>query len=301
MSRPRTARRGSRPVLAADLGGTSLRAALVSPRGLVLASRSLPLPRPATPARVLRALGDAWSELIAASPRRPSAAGIALKGLVDSGTGVSLHVNGLPGWRRVPVAARLKARLGLPVLLDNDCRAAALGEAWLGAARGRRDFVFLIVGTGIGSGVVRDGRLVRGARGGAGEFGHTVVDASARAPACSCGGRGHWEALAAGPAFHRRAGRLGAERAARETGRWLGIGLYNLARALDCELVVLGGGLSALGPALLGPARRELARRLKPFGLKAPRLVRTRLAGRAGLLGAARLALLRGRRGFSAA
>lgn len=307
-------------VLASDLGGTNVRAALIDRSGRLTSLKGAPLPRPANPRTVLAALESAFLGLLRAPGPRPSAVSLSFKGLVDPARGLSRKINGFDGWSDVPVAARLKKKLGLPVLIENDARCAALGELWRGRARGRRDFVFVIVGTGIGTGLVRDGRLYRGPRGHAGEFGHMTIDDSNRDFRCACGHFGHWEGLAAGPSLGLRAERLlerghsGLERflerrggkadgafvtaalragvpAARkivaEAGRFLGLGLYNVARAEDPSLIVVGGGAAANGAAFLAPARRECARRLAAFDLPCPEIVASSLGDHAGLLGAA--------------
>lgn len=257
-----------------------------------------------------------------AGASRPRAVALAMKGLVDPERGFSNKVNDFKGWKDVPVVAALRRALRVPAYLENDAKCAALGEGWAGRARGVQDFVFVIVGTGIGTGIVQDGRLQRGAHGHAGELGHTVLDDSNRDFRCACGQYGDLEALAAGPSLGLRARRLikagdaglkrfldreprpvdgkfvgaafaagvpAARRILSETGRFLGAGLYNITRVLDPELIVLGGGAAGLGEALLGPARRECARRLQAFHLKAPRILRSALGDRAGLLGAASL------------
>lgn len=323
--RPRVRGPGPRAVLAADLGGTRLRTAVVDAAGRLHAPSSRELSRPSTAESVYAELREALARLQAAPEGRgASAASLSMKGLVDARAGVSRHIADFEGWVDVPLKRKLGRSLGLPVFLENDCRCAALGEGWLGAARGRRDFVFVIVGTGIGTGLVRDGRLARGATGSAGEFGHTTLVDGDRRFRCPCGAYGHWEALAAGPSLAARArrelaagrddlvrlkrawkgaadgafvaaalaaGSPSARRVVEETGRSLGAGLYNVIRAVDPGFIVVGGGLAALGEALLRPAREECRGRLSPFGLTPPPIVKSRLGDRAGLLGAARLAL----------
>lgn len=310
-------------VLAGDLGGTNFRGAIVDRSLRIRDLRSVRVPYPATPRAVLGMVNGVLQGLLRSGGPRPSAVCLSLKGLVDPERGLLKTVSDFTAWKDVPIAARVGA-LGLPVCIENDAKCAALGEGRAGRARGADDFVFVIVGTGIGTGIVSGGTLRRGARGHAGELGHWVVDASAREFRCACGQTGDLESLAAGPSLGLRAKRLiargdrglkaflrrrggpvdgrfvaaaleagvpAAARIVEEAGTWLGVGLYNMARAFDPSLIVIGGGVSNLGEALLAPARRECGRRLAAFRLPPPRILRSSLGDRAGLLGAATLVL----------
>lgn len=307
-------------VLAGDLGGTNFRAAVVDAGGRVHRIVSARIPAVATPRRVLSVMTGLFRQ--AGDGARPAAFTLSMKGLVDPARGLSNKVSDFRSWRNVPVVSELRRSLRLPGFLENDAKCAALGEGWVGRARGVRDYVFVIVGTGIGTGIVQGGKLSRGAHGHAGEMGHTVIDACSRDFRCACGQTGDLECLAAGPTIGLRARRLlargdkglkafarrrpgpvdglwvsaalkakvpTARSILRETGTWLGLGLYNLTRALDPELIVLGGGAASIGGPLIGPARRECARRLALFHLKPPRILASALGDRAGLLGAASL------------
>jgi glucokinase len=310
-------------VLAGDLGGTSFRGALVDRAGRLVQFRSIPVPSPATPRNVLAGVTSLFKELLRNAPGPVRNLGLSWKGLVVPDRGLSAHIGGFPGWVDVPVGPRLKSALGVRVAMENDARGAALGEGWLGQARGAKDYAFVIVGTGIGTGLVRGGKLHRGTYGRAGEFGHTVVDAHDRTFRCDCGEYGHWEALAAGPSIAKRvklelkrgapdlkayalkhpgspggswtadAARSGvatAKRILEETGRWLGLGLYNLVRVEDPKLIVLGGGATANAGVFLEAARHECASRLGAFHMEPPSILVTSLGDHAGLLGAASLA-----------
>ena len=218
------------------------------------------------------------------------AVGAGAAGLVDWPDG---HVRWAPNnsYRDLPLRAILSAETGLPAVVDNDANAAAWAEACLGAGAGRRDLLVLTVGTGIGAGLILGGRLYRGATGIGGEAGHVIVDPGG--PRCGCGSTGCLEALGSGGALSR-AGQEAAWRdpdgtlarlaggpgqvtgetvfqAARDddaialalfakAGYWLGVGIASLASLLDIELVVIGGGLSAAGDLLLGPARSAFER-----------------------------------------
>ena len=228
-------------------------------------------------------------------------------------------------WRDEPLRDGLQARLGVPVIVENDANAAAWAEWRFGAGRGEPRLVCVTLGTGIGGGIVIDGVVQRGRWGMAGEFGHMVVVPDGRR--CECGNRGCLEQYASGNVLGREARELArAEspvtvplmervkgdvsalvgplitQAARDgdavavelfgdVGRWLGIGLANLAAALDPGLFVIGGGVSDAGELLLAPARASFRRTLTGRGFRPePEIVKAALGPEAGLVGAADLA-----------
>jgi glucokinase len=248
--------------------------------------------------------------------------GVGLAGLVDD-DGVLRFGPNLPGIVAFPFAARLRERLGVPIVVDNDATTAMWAELQLGAARGAREAVLVTLGTGIGGGYVTGGRLQRGAHGFAGEPGHMVVDP--RGPLCPCGRRGCWERFASGSGLGRlardaaAAGRAGAvvdlaggdpeavrgehvtaaalagDRGAlailREFGWWVALGIANLVNVLDPEVVVVGGGLAEAGELLLSPVRERFAELvLAPEHRPPVRIAAAELGERAGAVGAALLA-----------
>ncbi|MBD3367666.1 MAG: ROK family protein [Candidatus Eisenbacteria bacterium] len=245
-------------------------------------------------------------------------AGCGCAGLVDHDHGIVTSSPNLPLWRDVPLGAMLSSRLDMPVIIENDANAAAYGEYAAGAAAGARNAVMLTLGTGLGAGFVLGGRLYRGSHGLAAEYGHTTIEVSGEP--CACGGSGCLENLVSAGALTARARRLIASgrqsslgeagdeftaaeggRAASsgdavaldalaETGRYLGVGLANLVRTLDPDVVVIGGGVAGAGQTLLTPAREELERRLSGCPSPLPRLVFAELGNAAGVVGAALLA-----------
>ena len=253
------------------------------------------------------------------------AAGIAAAGLVDPETGVLRFAPNL-AWRDVPLAAHLEGALGVPSDVDNDNTAAAWGEFRAGAGQGSSHMLFIGVGTGIGGGIVMDGRLMRGAHGFAGEIGHIVVEPDG--PRCGCGNRGCWEQVASGTAISR-AGRgvvrrhpysqlvelsagdptgvtgamvcdaaLAGDTASRgilvEAGNRLGQGIASLVNILDPELVIVGGGVSQAGDLVLAPARDAYERFVEDAHHRpAVPIVASQLGADAGPVGAASLALER--------
>ncbi|MFO1143993.1 MAG: ROK family protein [Amaricoccus sp.] len=305
--------------LAVDLGGTDLRVAVVDAAGTVLAFAAEPTPRvgPAAGAGRIATL----AERVRAEADRPIVGmGIAAPGPIDIPAQVLLGPPTLPGWHDVPLAAMLGERLGLPVRLENDGNAAALGEWRFGAGRGVSSLVFVTVSTGIGGGVVVDGHLLHGRRGMAAEIGHMTI--TGEGEPCFCGAVGCFEAVACGTALGRRAARATTPgdastlrrlagdadpsgrdviEAARlgdplalalveEEGRWLGVGFTNLLHLYGPEVVVVGGGISN-GLDLLRPAiERTVAARAMPPYRDIP-IAPAQLGRHAGLAGAASLVL----------
>jgi glucokinase len=251
-----------------------------------------------------------------------SAVGVGIAGLVD-GDGVLRYGPNLPGVIDAPVRDALAARTGLPVAVDNDANVAGWGEVRFGAAAGARDALLVTLGTGIGGAIVLDGRVVRGAHGFAAEIGHFTVDRDG--PMCACGERGHWEAIASGSALGRMARELVAagkgsailERAGGDrevvNGHHVGaaaaagdadalalighyadnvaLGLAGLANILDPAIIVISGGLVAMGDLLLAPMRAALRNHIEaPEHRPLVPIVPAVLGERAGAIGAAAIA-----------
>ena len=293
-------------VVALDVGGTTIKGAVVDHDVTVLSRLRRPTPpRDTAPDEVLAAILAAVDELAAAAP--PGAAvrgvGLAVTGIVDERRGIAVHSENV-GWRDVPVRSLVEQATGLPVGFGHDVRAGALAEWRLGAGRGLEDLVFVPVGAGVSAGVIVQGRLVTGG-GNAGEIGHVDVGHGER---CACGGRGCVEAVASAAAVARRyAGMTGrpvagarevAERmvagdpAARQV--WadatqaLALALAWTTAVLAPQAIVLGGGLARSGDLLFEPVRQALAGHLGV--VPPPRLVPAGLGDEAGCLGAALLA-----------
>lgn len=232
----------TRCYLAVDVGGTKLAAAVVDDSGEVLVRD-----RVATPPRdVWPALARLVRRVLAAAPLPPVGCGVGCGGPMEpGGRAVSpLHV---PSWVSFPLADELENLTQLPVVVDNDAKALALGEAWCGAAAGVRDFVGVVMGTGVGGGIVSGGRLLRGRLGNAGHVGHIVVEADGRP--CTCGGFGCLEAYCSGPAIEAETGRP-PQRAPiaiiERTGVLTARALASLGAICDLKLAVVGGSV-ALG------------------------------------------------------
>lgn len=310
----------SRTVIAGDFGGTNLRAALVSEAGEVLVRHEIGTPAGASPDAVLERIAGLLGEVRDRGAEAPVAASLAVAGLIDAERGVVMVSPNIPAFRNLALTGPLSERLGIPVSIENDASAAALGEHRFGAGRGTRHLLHATLGTGIGGGLVIDGRLYRGAQGLAGEIGHIVLDPAG--PPCGCGARGCLEAIAGGVAFGRRARRLvesgsvpvlaeiaagqpataghlaeAARRGApaaiaeiRNGGHSIGIGLGSIVNILNPDAVTLSGGLLGMGDFLLDPLRAAMAS--LAYGPAAGTPIRTSTLGEdAGLLGAAAVAL----------
>ena len=313
-------------VLGIDLGGTKINTAVVDRAGSMLAHDFRQTLVAEGPDAVIDRMIDAAREVIARAQVRPDqveAAGVCAPGPLDLEAGLTLSPPNLPGWERIPLIARISERLGMPAQLENDANAAALGENRFGAGRGTQHMIYVTASTGIGGGLILDGRLYHGASGLAGEIGHQTI--LPHGPICGCGNRGCLESLASGTAIARRGresvargvptliadlaegdpGRISAKLVAQAAERgdaearmilsqamdFLGIGMANLVNLFNPELIVIGGGLTNLGDALFGPVRRAVERIAFPTAAQAVRIVPAQLGDNVGALGAAALVL----------
>jgi glucokinase len=304
-----------------DIGGTKVAAGVVDGAGRVLARA-----RRLTPSRDPRAVESTIVEVVHELRKEHEivAVGIGAAGFVDADRAKVLFAPHL-AWRNEPLREAVRGKLGLPVVVENDANAAAWAEWRFGAGRDEGRLVCVTLGTGIGGGIVSDGQVQRGRWGMAGEFGHMVVVPDGHR--CECGNRGCLEQYASGNVLGRearelaRAGspvtvplmeRVGGDIDAlvgpliteaaqegdpcavelfEEVGRWLGIGLANLAAALDPGMFVIGGGVSDAGELLLRPARDAFRRTLTGRGFRPePQILKAALGPEAGLVGAADLA-----------
>ena len=309
-----------------DVGGTATKGGLVDRTGKVLERAQ----RPTEPLAGTKGIIALVEHLLEVAPRagvEVVAVGIGAAGFVDAASG-SITFSPNLVYDDPQIADAVSSRVGLPTLVDNDANAAAWGERAFGTGKGLDDLALLTLGTGIGSGFVIGGRLLRGATGAAAELGHMIIDPDG--PPCPCGLRGCLEQLASGTAIARMArealesepdslilafagaiehvtGEHVARAAAeydetacavlRAAGRALGIGLSNVVNIFDPQIIVLGGGVVKAGEPLLGPARDELARMNNAQRRRPTRLDVTSLGADAGLLGAAALALDRAAEG----
>lgn len=302
----------SRPALALDIGGTKLAAGLVEPAGRVLTWAQVPTPSGLDAEHLWLTLESLISKVL-------NRAGVGAAGLAGCGcgcggpmewpSGVVSPLN-IPGWRRFPLRSRLSDRLGdMPVRVHNDAICMVAGEHWRGAGRGRNNVLGVVVSTGVGGGLVLDGRLVRGASGNAGHIGHVVVEPET-GPVCMCGGRGCLEAIARGPGLVRWAQTQGwrpdqKDATAKEladdgaqghpvgvaamhrAGHALGIAIASAASLCDLEVVAVGGGLSQAGPLLFDALEEALRMHARLDFTRGVSVVPAALGQGAGLVGAA--------------
>jgi glucokinase len=272
--------------------------------------------------RIARMIDTVLAETIAETgAKREDFAGVGIgsPGPLDREHGIVIMTPNL-GWRNFPLRDEISKRVGLPASLDNDANCATLGEWWCGAAKGARHVIGITIGTGIGGGIMVDGRLYHGASDVAGEIGHTTIDVDGRK--CGCGNYGCLEAYASGPAIARRAveavesgvpsrlaeycgGSLSrvtaqtvyraakdgdelAEEVVHDTAKFLGVGVANMVNIFNPEVVVVFGGVTQAGDTLFVPLRREVARRAFKPAVAVCRIVPAELTGTAGVYGAAR-------------
>lgn len=291
----RVRRRSSGPVIAVDLGGTKVAVATVDGRGSVRTRAVEPVDTADVVGQIVRM----------ARGRDATAIGVAVPGLVRR-NGMVWAPN-LPGWDHVPLARMLKGRLRIPAFVESDRNAAVLGEAWRGAARGKSDVIVLIVGTGIGAGILSDGRLIRGSHELSGCAGWMAVsdevnDMTARSGALEAlvagpavgrafGGRKNPRATAADAATAARNGDAHALEVFSRVANRLGYAVANLISLFDPQTIVLTGGLTNAADLFLDDMKRAVLERAQPLSAPMVEIVVSALGVEANLLGAARLAL----------
>jgi len=313
-------------VIGIDIGGSNVRTAVANAQGQVLARDQGITPAREGSEAIVRSILDSIGRVLTQADMTTSdvgAVGLACAGLSNPETGILYTSPNISGLKDVPLADFIEKEIGKKVFLMNDANAAAVGELHFGAARGARNFVYITLSTGIGAGVVIDGKIYAGSTGLASEPGHMII--SDEGPDCYCGSRGCWEPLASGIAMADYAkqcieeGRKtsivdyvggDAERVTAEvvhqaaqaddvlakeviarTAYYVGVGLANLINIFNPELIVIGGGLSNIGDILLEPAYEEARRRAFPQMSAVVRFARAELGDDSGILGAAVFAL----------
>jgi glucokinase len=315
-------------VLGIDIGGTNLVVGSVAEDGSALhALDSEPTHAEAGQSDVLDRLITLAQRTIERTRQEVRGAdiigvGVGAPGPLDTKRGIVLLTPNL-GWVNLPLRQIIHERLGLPAALDNDANCAVLGEWWMGAARGTRNAIGITIGTGIGGGIIVDGKLYHGASDCAGEIGHTTIDTEGRR--CKCGNYGCLEAYASGPniamraveelkagAVSRLADYVGGDlrqvtaqtvyqaahdgdqlalEVVNDTAKFLGAGIANLVNVFNPEVVVVCGGVTLAGDRLFDPLRREVARRAFKPAVSVCRIIPCELSGTAGVYGAAKVYL----------
>lgn len=314
--------RGRSVVLAVDLGGTKIRVAIVSNKGKMIAKEYHPTLADEGPQAVIERIFAAMDSVlnqVRMNPSQLSSISLAAAGAIDMDKGWVTFSPNLPGWYDIPLKQVIEKKLGVTTFLVNDASAAALGEQQFGAGRGLNHLVYLTVSTGIGGGIIIDGKLYLGASGSAGEIGHMTIDV--HGPRCNCGNFGCLETLASGTAMANDAimrissgekssltdlvrGKIEditAETisiAARDgdflalevifrAATYLGVGLANVVNIFNPEMIIIGGGVSQMGDLLLNTARQVVRERAFGLSSEAVHIVTAGLGEDAGLLGAA--------------
>jgi glucokinase len=275
-------------VAGVDLGGTKIEVGLLDPQDRILARRRIPTRAEEGPESAIERIAQTVAELEAGISYGGQVIGLGIccPGPLDHQSGVIINATNLPKFNHAPLRKMLVDRMKIPVFMEHDAKAAALGEYHFGAGRGERSMVYTVVGTGVGSALILDGQLYRGLRNYAGEGGHTTIDREGEP--CACGSRGCVETYTSGPWLARRykraleageepgaaelpAGMTGemvarlaghgdplAGRIMEQAGEALGLMVATMAMVLDVELFVFGGSVSKSGELLLEPARRAV-------------------------------------------
>lgn len=307
-----------------DVGGTNVKIALVDGEGKIIYSNSVPtyaqMGYEYTVNNIKQAIRDLMKETNT-DAKEIEGIGFDFPGQVDYKTGVVKLAPNIPGWVNVPIAQMIEEEFNIPTRIDNDVRCAALGELKFGAGKGCKNFVCITVGTGIGSGLVINGQLVRGAANAAGEIGHIKLQMNG-GPICGCGDTGCLEAFASGPSivamaqeylkggkstkFREMAGADGeitpyivakaaeagdpvAKRIFEIVGTYIGMGLVSVINLLNPEKVIIGGGVAAAGDLLLDPIRKTIKERAMVVAGNSVEIVPAELGNSAGVIGASML------------
>ena len=311
-------------ILAVDLGGTNVRVAAVNPQGRILHKFTFPTEAPRGREKVVENIISKVHEFLGRFPDeefKVLGVGFGIPGAIVLDRGIVSQSPNLPGWEDFDIRSRLNEGLRMPIFIENDANAFSLGEGWLGAARGVKEFCCLTLGTGVGGGIVLNGDIWHGAEGKAGEIGHMVIDVNG--PPCQCGSRGCLEVFASGNAVRRMAieairrnentdlvercggafeaitsktvyeSALDGDPLSREIfqrmGMYLGVGLANLVNLLNVKLMVIGGRVSEAWDFFIDPARGEIEKRALGSMGKGMRIERAKCGDDAGILGAAYL------------
>lgn len=305
-------------VVSVDLGGTNLRTAILTKNGDIF-DRSKQATNVSEGHRkiIRRLIDDIERQRKNAEARglKIAAVGVGAPGVIHADSGVVVKSPNFPDWNELPLKQELENGVGLPAFIENDANAAAFGEYWRGAGKGVRSLIFITLGTGVGGGIVLDGKIWHGADGMAGEIGHMTILPDGRA--CGCGNRGCLEMYASSRGIvmsyleaHASAGTSGSsvgvtsesiynaarkgERSAvavmEQMGRSLGIGIANLINIFNPEMVVIGGGVRDAWPLFIEAARSEIRQRAFAFPAERTKLVPSDLGDDAGLAGTAAVA-----------
>jgi len=305
-----------------DVGGTNIKIALVNEQGSIIYSNSIPTRAEMGYEYTINNMKEAITDLLKetkSEAKNIEGLGFGFPGQIDCQKGIVRLAPNIPGWVDVPIAKIMEKEFGIPTRVDNDVRCAALGELNFGAGVGCENLVCITVGTGIGSGLIINGKLVRGASNAAGEIGHIKLDING-GPLCGCGDRGCLEAFASGPSIVAMAedyikggkstkyrelanpeitpyvvseaakqGDAVAKRIFTIMGEYIGMGLVSVVNLLNPEKIIIGGGVAAAGDILLDPIKETIIKRSMPISGSAVKVVPAQLGNTAGVIGASLL------------
>lgn len=305
-----------------DVGGTNIKIALVNEQGSIIYSNSIPTRAEMGYEYTINSMKEAIRDLLKETKSEASdieGMGFGFPGQIDCQRGVVRLAPNIPGWVDVPIAEIMEKEFGITTRVDNDVRCAALGELNFGAGVGCENLICITVGTGIGSGLIINGKLVRGASNAAGEIGHIKLDITG-GPLCGCGDRGCLEAFASGPSIVAMAeeyikggkstkyrelanpditpyvvseaakqGDPVAKRIFTIMGEYIGVGLASVVNLLNPEKIIIGGGVAAAGDILMNPIKETLVKRAMPISGAAVEVVPAQLGNTAGVIGASLL------------
>ena len=287
-------------IIGIDLGGTKILTALADSEGRIISSVKIDTQASLGPEKVIANMIKSIS-LVVKQARVPlsrvSRVGIGAPGPI-LGQAIIVSPPNLPGWLHVNIKSVMQKKLKKKIYVENDANAAAFGEFCFGAGKGFKNLVYITLSTGIGGGIIINGKIYTGSIGTAGEIGHMVIDQ--KGPKCGCGNRGCLEALAAGPAIAKMAGQknaLEAELAARRgnkraqnaintAAKYIGIGIANINNILNPDIFVIGGGVSNMGRILLDPVKSWAKKYSMEASRKSLIIVPAKLKNNAGVMGA---------------
>ena len=306
-----------------DIGGTNVKIALVDFDGKIVYSNTVPTRAEMGYEAGINNIKQAIKELMTETGESSAtieAIGFGLPGQIDYKEGIVKNLPNIPGWVNIPLAKIIEDEFSIPTRLDNDVRCAALGELNFGAGKGCENLICITVGTGIGSGIVLNGKLVRGASNAAGEIGHIKMEMTG-GPLCGCGDYGCFEAYASGPAIVTMAkeyisggksakykematdgiitpyivaqaalqGDAVSIQIFKQMGKIIGTGLASVVNLLNPEKIIIGGGVADAGSILLDPIKATIIDRAMPIQASSVEVVPAQLANTAGVIGASLL------------
>lgn len=306
-----------------DLGGTNVKVALIDSHGKIVFTTSVPTRAEMGYEYTISNIKEViYTSLKETNTPKENLAGIGFgcPGQIDSVNGIVRLLPNIPGWVNIPLAEIMEKEFGVPTKVDNDVRCAALGELNYGAGKGCKNLVCITVGTGVGSGIIVNGELVRGASMSAGELGHIIVEHN-NGEFCGCGNTGCLEAYASGPSIVKMAhdyimggksskfkelavntpitprivyeaakqGDAVAKAIFDRTGYWLGVALTGVVNLLNPEKIIVGGGVAQAGEMLLEPIRETIKKRAIGVSADAVQVVNAQLGETAGVIGASLL------------